>query len=92
MAQDVGHDFCQNLLGSLGLDQADIALGNGLSRQDSFGARTTIAAMDAIDGQRRPRRQAFKIVTFLRLIEALQAKRSFDLIHVDRQLCQRLAF
>src|SRR5437762_11346285 len=38
-----------------------IALGNGLMRQDSFGAGTTIAAMDAIDGQRRPCRQPFKI-------------------------------
>ena len=47
--------------------------------------------MDAIDGQRRPCRLPFKIATFLRLIEAPQAKRSFDLIHVDRQPCQRLA-
>src|SRR2546430_1610509 len=88
IALDVSLNFCQNLLGGLSLDQADIALGYCFMRQNGFRAWTAIATIYTINSQSWPGRQAFKIATFLRLIKTFQAKRSFYLIHIDREICQ----
>ena len=56
--RDVRFDFGDDLVDALRLDQADVALGEGLVRQDRLRARAAIAAVQAVDRQGRPGRQA----------------------------------
>ena len=82
----MGFDFCHDLIHGLGFHKPDVAFGDRNVRQYGLRTRTTVAAVQPVDGQGGPERQPFIIGTFERCVEALQPETPLDLGFVERQV------
>ena len=76
----------EDIVGRQRLHETDVAFDEGFAGQHRLHARTAIAAMEAVDRQRRVQHQPVVITALLRRVQLDQPKLRLDRIEVQREV------